>query len=246
MTAAAGLVSAVVLVVVAAAGLVSAAATGARASVSAPITAIAAGNKHSCALAADGTVSCWGMDDSGELGNGLVTTSATSTPVPVVGLSGVTAITAGGGHTCALTGDRTVHCWGDNSAGQLGDGTTTNSATPVSVVGLSGVTAITAGFGHTCALTADQTVHCWGDDYDGQLGDGTKWTNSATPVSVVGLSGVTAITAGYANTCALTGDGRVHCWGGNTSGQLGNGTTTSSLTPVTVVGLSGVTAISAG
>ena len=238
VTAGAGLASAVVLVVVAAAGLVGAAASGARASVSSPVTAIAAGNKHSCALAADGTVSCWGMDDFGELGNGLVTTSATSTPVSVVGLSGVTAITAGGGHTCALTGDRTVHCWGANDYGQLGDGTTTNSATPVSVVGLSGVTAITAGFGHTCALTADQTVHCWGDDYDGQLGDGTKLTNSATPVSVVRLSGVTAITAGYANSCALTRDGTAHCWGNNW--------TSSSLTPVTVPGLSGVTAITAG
>ena len=238
VTAAAGLAGAVVLVVVAAAGLVSAAATGARASVGAPVTAIATGGAHSCALAADGTVSCWGKDDAGQLGNGLVTTSATSTPVTVVGLSGVTAITAGTGHTCALTTDRTVHCWGDNSAGQLGDGTTTNSATPVSVVGLSGVTAITAGFGHTCALTADQTVHCWGDNYDGQLGDGTKWTNSATPVTVVGLSGVTAITAGYANSCALTRDGTAHCWGNNW--------TSSSLTPVTVPGLSGVTAITAG
>ena len=95
VTQAAGLVSAVVLVVVAAAGLVGAAATGARASVSAPVTAIAAGGAHSCALAADGTVSCWGKDDAGQLGNGLVTTSATSTPVSVVGLSGVTAIAAG-------------------------------------------------------------------------------------------------------------------------------------------------------
>ena len=98
-----------------------------------------------------------------------------------------------------------MHCWGDNHYGQLGNGTTTDSATPVSVVGLSGVTAITAGFDHTCALTADQTVRCWGDNYYGQLGDGTKWTNSATPVSVVGLSGVTAITAGDDHTCALTG-----------------------------------------
>ena len=239
---AAGWVSAVVLVVVVAAALVGAAANGARASMSAPVTAIATGGAHSCALAADGTVSCWGKDDSGELGNGLVTTSATSTPVSVVGLSGVTAITAGFNRTCALGTDGTVHCWGDNHDGELGNGTTTDSATPVSVVGLSGVTAITAGLNHTCALTADRTVHCWGDNTYGELGTGTM-TSSLTPVSVVGLSGVTAITAGANRTCALTADRTVHCWG---AGALGDGTTPSSLTPVTVVGLSGVTAITTG
>jgi alpha-tubulin suppressor-like RCC1 family protein/putative cell wall-binding protein len=244
VTQAALLVRAVVLVV-AAAGLVGVAGTGASAAVGSPVTAIAAGGGYSCALAADATVSCWGDNSAGQLGNATTTSSAT--PVTVVGLSGVTAIAVGYLHACALTGDGTVHCWGSNASGQLGNGTTTDSATPVTVVGLSGVTAIAAGVNHSCALTAAGAVRCWGGDLNGQLGNGTTpGVDSATPVPVVGLSGVTAITAGGNHTCALRVDATVRCWGDNTYGDLGSGAAMSSSTPVAVVGLTGVTAITAG
>ena len=211
-------------------------------------TAISAGWEHTCALMSSGGVKCWGNNSHGQLGSGGDYVSS-SKPVDVKDLaSEVTAIRAGGGHTCALRSSGEVKCWGYNHSGQLGDGTTTDRKTPVDVVGLgSGVTAISAGGYHTCALRLSGGVKCWGYNYDGQVGDGTT-TDRWTPVDVVGLaSGVTAISAGGYHTCALRQSGGVKCWGYNGSGQLGDGTISERWTPVDVVGLaSTVTAIGVG
>jgi alpha-tubulin suppressor-like RCC1 family protein len=157
------------------------------------------------------------------------------------------AISAGGYLTCALLGGGTVECWGDNSLGQLGNGTNIDSNVPVPVSNLVDVTAISAGESHTCALLRGGTVECWGANVDGELGNGTQYNTSTVPVPVTNLVGVAAISAGQNHTCALLRGGTVDCWGYNLFGQLGNGThNNTSTVPVPVTNLVGVAAISAG
>ena len=206
---------------------------------------IAAGYQHTCVVTNGGGAKCWGLNQQGQLGNGTITATAVTGTVDVLGLAGgVTAIDAGGFHTCALTIAGGVKCWGSNEYGQLGDGTNADSSVPVDVSGLgSGVKAITAGESHSCALTTDGGVKCWGHNLDGQLGNGTKH-DSSVPVDVSGLgSGVKATSAGTLHTCALTDSDGVACWGYGQSDDL---STFTSTVPVDVPGLpSGAKALSA-
>jgi alpha-tubulin suppressor-like RCC1 family protein len=190
-----------------------------------------------------GEVWAWGNNATGALGDGTTTNS--STPVQVSGLSDVKAVDVGYRHSLALKNDGSVWAWGQNNSGQLGDGTYTDRTTPAQVSGLPGVQAVAGGLVHSLALKNDGTVLAWGNNQYGQLGDGTT-TRSTTPVQVSGLSGVQAIAEGPFSSLALKNDGSVWAWGYNAYGQLGDGTTTDRLTPVQVSGLSGVQAIAGG
>jgi len=202
---------------------------------------VSVGGLHTCAVLTNGTVQCWGSNDQGQLGNGTTTTSTVPTTVPTI--STAVAVTAGNTHTCALLADGTARCWGLDGNGQLGDGTFGDASqkydqrSPVTVTGLTGAVAIAAGGFHTCAIVGGGAVKCWGDDGMGQLGDGRPGGRSLVPVSVSGLSNVTALTLGEFHSCALLSDGTMKCWGHNGFGQLGDGTTTNRSTPVTVAGL---------
>jgi alpha-tubulin suppressor-like RCC1 family protein len=209
--------------------------------------AVAAGGYHTCALLADGSVRCWGLNSDGQLGDGT-SQILRLTPVAVSGMSTATAIAAGGYHSCALLADGSVRCWGLNFDGQLGDGTRSDRSTAVKVVGIGTAVAITAGSSHTCALLADGSVRCWGLNYFGQLGDGAGTYRSSTPVQAYGITTAVAVAAGgaFGHTCAVLADHTARCWGWNFDGELGDGTTIDSPTPVTVTGIGTAIAIAAG
>ncbi|WP_316529663.1 RCC1 domain-containing protein [Kitasatospora brasiliensis] len=204
---------------------------------------------HGLALLTEGTVQSWGVNGSGQLGDGTVFSH--NTPGKVAHLADATDIAAGGAHSLALLADGTVMAWGHNTHGQLGNATTTDSSVPVRVQGLHQIVAIAAGLHHSLALREDGTVWAWGYNANGQLGDGTS-TNRGIPVPVTALSGITQIAAGASHSLALAGTPgsatTVKAWGYNATGQLGDNTTINRYTPVTTQGSwgAGVTRITAG
>jgi alpha-tubulin suppressor-like RCC1 family protein len=201
-------------------------------------SAIATGVLHACAIVADRGVMCWGNNSRGQLGDGSLMTGLS--PVRVSPLENVQAVVAGNDHTCALSTDHVVRCWGGNTVGQLGTGAIASEIRqPGQHVPIGqDVSSIAAGSNHTCALTVAGSVYCWGWNQYGQLGDGTSTTRK-TPRLVLGLSsGVQAIAANGTSTCALTSSGEARCWGDNSNGQLGDGTTVDRTQPQAVVGLS--------
>jgi alpha-tubulin suppressor-like RCC1 family protein len=195
-------------------------------------------------------VSAWGDNGVGELGIGTHTgpescngVPCSNIPIPVTGLTGVTAVSAGRAHGLALLSNGTVRAWGENQWGQLGNGTQTASPRPVTVSGLTGVTAIAAGGFHSLALLKNGTVMAWGEDDTGQAAGGTftgpggiftgpdgcsidEDPCTLTPTTVTGLTGVRAIAAGDTSSYALLANGTVVAWGESSWGDLGDGTST--------------------
>jgi alpha-tubulin suppressor-like RCC1 family protein len=183
------------------------------------------GHPHSmCAVKANDTVWCWGDNRDGQLGDG--TTVAHAAPTQVVGpnasisfFTGAAEVKLGAQHACARkAADQSVWCWGDNSSGQLGDGTTTAHTVPVRVKGLDGsgflkASAIGLGRAHSCALLPDATVACWGANNLGQLGNSTTAT-SLVPAQVPILAGVSYLNSAYDAVCTIKAvDGSLWCWG---------------------------------
>jgi len=193
--------------------------------------ALSAEALHTCGLTSDGSAWCWGLNGEGEVGDG--TTNLANFPTAVAGGFRFTTIGAGGidgpsSHTCAANATGSTRCWGDNSAGQLGDGTTTDRLTPALAGGPS-LERVSGGNRFTCGLTPAGAAYCWGINTRGELGIGTTTAAGigvGTPTAVVGPGGGTALTftslsAGADHACARAGDGNVYCWGENVFGQLG-------------------------
>ncbi len=189
---------------------------------------------HTCGRYSGGSLNCWGSNDTGQLGNGTLTTSGY--PISVSTVSNVTSLASGPQHNCAvmqnssttLTGK--IMCWGSNGSGRLGDNSSTSSTTPVYVqvspaVALTNAVSVSTGKDHTCALMANGGIKCWGENIFGQLGINST-TDSLTAVDVIGYGPVYSkravrVYAGDGFTCAISSVNELKCWGSNASGQLG-------------------------
>ena len=201
---------------------------------------VAAGANHTCVVASDGTVYCWGSNASGQLG---VEGGDTATPTAVAGLSGIKiaartgSIAAGRAHTCAVTQNSgLVYCWGDNNNGQLGNGSLTASSEPGAVAGLSGVRSLAATSNGMCAVVdtaASTEIQCWGLRVATDDAGRVLLVGSRTPVREDSrVLGGLLIAGGNRHYCATSRSGRTLCWGVNLTGQLGaDSSTTSAFVP---------------
>ncbi|MGB1461289.1 MAG: S8 family serine peptidase [Candidatus Thalassarchaeaceae archaeon] len=200
------------------------------------LTQVSSGAFHSCAILDDGSVSCWGENSNGQLGDGTRDSSLEPERASMPLGRKAIEISSGSYHTCTLLDDGSIRCWGDNAFGQLGDGTTIERTTPVTVdlgPGMS-ATGVSSGESHTCAVLNDKSVKCWGLNRNGQLGD-NSFEDSLAPVHTAfeGIE-VLEISSGSFHTCAITSDRSVMCWGENWNGQLGDGSNSDRNTPVQV------------
>jgi len=210
------------------------------------VSQIGAGANFTCALMIDQTVECWGENTYDTLGSGAPT--ASTTPEPVPNLQGVTQLAVGEFNTCALITGGTVKCWGANGSGGLGNGTSGELYSGVvSVEGITNATQVSTGNGTSCAVLIGGKVKCWGSNITGQLDVPGSKGNSSTPVSAAGLTGVSDVSVGQVNACALLIKGTVECWGeSDLQGTYYGGPSQLSYSPYVsrVAGLANVTELS--
>jgi alpha-tubulin suppressor-like RCC1 family protein len=185
-------------------------------------SAVDLGETHACGIRTDGTLWCWGSGSRGELGLGAGRQEMKS-PTQVGTSASWVSLNSTANHMCAVDTGHGLWCWGDNSAGQLGDGTTVQRDVPVRVGAGTSWASAAAGLDHTCALTTDGRTFCWGQNDTGELGDGTI-DGAARPVAVNTDLTTRSIIAGWGHTCALTAGQELWCWGNNFGGRLGDGT----------------------
>ena len=185
---------------------------------------VSVGFRHTCGLARDGRAYCWGRFNEGQLGIGPTDNSEKSTPLPVSGGLTFSSISVGFGYTCGVTTTGQGYCWGNNSEGELGNGTRDVKNVPTLVAGGLTFSSITGSAAyHTCGITTSQRAYCWGRNEFGQLGAGIPDDFSLVPVPVAGALSFASISPGQFHTCGVTTSGAAYCWGADSDGALGYG-----------------------
>lgn len=206
---------------------------------------LSSGDYHACALGTDGSVSCWGNGENGQIGRD--DKRAFSTAVRIEQLGKASQIASGANHVCALQDDGRIKCWGRNTEGQLGDGKSGSKIKPVFVSGIAGATALWSGHTFTCAEVEGGAVRCWGDNKKGQLGpEGGRDPKWNAPIRLVGVSNAVELVGGEAHACARLSTGRVLCWGSNENGRAAGRGSGVVAKPTPVRGVSDAIALSAG
>jgi alpha-tubulin suppressor-like RCC1 family protein len=183
-------------------------------------------SEGSCARLADGSVRCWGLDSSGQFGDGPDAAFEFFTPTRIGALDGFAKVSVGHWDGCGFGPDGVAQCWGSNAFGQLGRGTIGGDAlSPAPIVGVppEGFSRLYAGTLSTCGVTPSGTLWCWGNNDNGQLGQGYVGGQVSFPTMVLGLPTVTAVALGLSHSCAVTSRDGIWCWGANDMGQLGIG-----------------------
>jgi alpha-tubulin suppressor-like RCC1 family protein len=208
------------------------------------LVGLSVGDHFTCGLSASGSAYCWGANGQGQVGDGTFTDRLE--PAATIGGLQFVTLSSGSAHTCGITADSLAYCWGDNHYGQLGDDTWSNRPQPTAVAGGLRFIAISAGGDHTCALTGSGAAYCWGSNEFGMLGIGTPVGSTRLPTPVVGGLVFSVIESGRRMTCGILGSGLAYCWGLNSVGQLGDGTTTNRSAPTPIAGSISFTALAAG
>lgn len=214
---------------------------------------VAGGSNFSLAMQAGGTVWAWGDNTQGQFGDGI--TNQSLLPVEQSACAGVSSVgglslfttylSANQQFALAAKSDGTVWAWGDNTYGQLGDGTQINRNSPVEAAGVTGATTVSAGGFHSLAVTNNGSVWTWGYNGYGELGSGNQ-NNRPTPLPINNFTGAVKVAGGYYYSLVLKSDGTVWGFGYNYDGELGDGTTTLRTSPVQAIGVTGMIAIAAG
>jgi alpha-tubulin suppressor-like RCC1 family protein len=199
---------------------------------------ISTNSTFTCAVGyPDGKGYCWGYNGEGQLGIGSNDVSLHSRPLAVAGGLTFQRLTTGTSHTCGVSTNNRVYCWGSNDKGQLGDGTEIRRrTTPRLVTGMLKFAWVDAGDRTTCGVTTDSRAYCWGYGKNGQRGDGSVTEQVRSPRAVFGNHLFLRVVQSGSHACGVTPSSQAWCWGRNYNGQLGDGTTTARLTPHLVAG----------